>query len=82
MSAVVVVLLLAAAMSAMMWVAIGAKRPRIRVREQRLPGQLSAAERKRLYNSLGIDPAAMARQRHSNVIWLDPRVIDRRRTDA
>lgn len=82
MSALVVVLLLAAAMGAMFWVTLSARRPRIRVEERRLPGQLSAAERRRLYQRLGIDPAAMARQRQSNVIWLDPRIIDRRRTDA
>ena len=37
-----------------------------------MPGQLSVDERRRLYKRLGIDPAALARQQRSNVIWLDP----------
>lgn len=78
----VVVLLLAAAMTAMMWVALGGRPARGRIEQRRMPGQISAAERRRLYERLGIDPAAMARQRNSNVVWLDPHVIDRRRTDA
>jgi hypothetical protein len=82
MSGFIAILLLATAMMAMIWVALGGLRSRIRVEERRLPGQLSASERRKLYQRLGIDPAAMARQRQSNVIWLDPRVIDRRRTDA
>ena len=81
MSALIVTALLAAAMATMIWIAISGRRSRLRVEEHRLPGQLSAAERRRLYQRLGLDPAALARQRHSNVIWLDPRVIDRR-TDA
>ncbi len=81
MSAFVVTVLLAAAMTTMIWIAIGS-RSRARTPEHPLPGQLSAAERRRLYERLGIDPAALARQRHSRVIWVDPRIIDRRRTDA
>jgi hypothetical protein len=81
MSGLVIVSLLAAAMMTMIWIALGRK-SQARRPELRLPGQLSAAERRRLYQRLGIDPAELARRRHSNVIWLDPRVIDRRRTDA
>ena len=81
MSAIIVALLLAAGLFTMIWVALGGRRSRLRV-ERRLPGQLTAAERRRLYQRLGLDPAAMARQRQSNVIWLDPRVVDHRRTDA
>jgi hypothetical protein len=82
MSGFVVVALLAAALMTMLWVVRGQRRSQAQVEERRVPGQLSAAERRRLYQRLGIDPAAIARQRQSNVIWLDPRVIDRRRTDA
>lgn len=81
MPGIVVALLLAAGLFTMIWIAVGGRSSRLKV-EQRLPGQLTAAERRRLYQRLGLDPAAMARQRQSNVIWLDPRVIDRRRTDA
>jgi hypothetical protein len=81
MSAFVVTFLLAAAMTTMIWIAMGS-RARTRAIEPPLPGQLSADERRRLYERLGIDPAALARQRHSHVIWVDPRIIDRRHTDA
>lgn len=81
MSGLVVVLLLSAAMMTMVWIALG-HRPTRHKAEPRIPGQLSAAERRRLYRRLGIDPAALARAQHSNVIWLNPQVIDRRRTDA
>lgn len=81
MSGLIVALFLAAGMFTMIWIVLGGRRSRLRV-ERRLPGQLTAAERRRLYQRLGLDPVAMARQRHSNVIWLDPRVIDHRRTDA
>lgn len=80
MSGLVVVLLLAAAMM-MIWIALGQRTAPPRA-ELRLPGQLSAVERRRLYQRLGLDPSALARSRKSNVIWLDPRVIDHRRTDA
>lgn len=76
MSALVIIILLTGAMAMMGWVALGQRRPK--VVEQRRPGQLSAAERRELYRRLGIDPAAMARQSGSNVVWLDPRIVDRR----
>lgn len=48
-----------------------------------LPGQLSEAERRRLYERLGLDPAVMTRQGQSNVVWLEPyRARRRRSTDA
>lgn len=81
MSGMVVTLLIATGMFTMIWIAFGHRRSRLRV-ERRTAGQLTAAERRRLYKRLGLDPAAMTRQRQSNVIWRDPRVIDHRRTDA
>lgn len=81
MSGLAVALLLALGMATMIWITLAGRRSRLRV-EPRLPGHLSAAERRRLYQRLGLDPVAMARQRQSSVIWLDPRIIDRRRTDA
>lgn len=59
--------------------AIATKRRRRReIVQTRRPGQLSAAERRRLYQRLGINPATLARQSRTNVIWLDVT----RRTDA
>lgn len=81
MSGLVIVLLLAAAMATMIWIALG-KANAPRRRQPELPGQLSASERRRLYRRLGLDPAALARSPQSQAIWVDPRVIDRRRTDA
>lgn len=82
MSGVVVALLLAAGVFMMIWVVVKDRSSRLRIEARRLPGQLTAAERKHLYRRLGLNPAQLDRNRQSNVIWLDPRVIDRRRTDA
>ena len=81
MSGLVVIILLAAAMAAMIWIAFSQRRRMAPAVPKRL-GQLSAAERRQLYRRLGIDPAALAADQRTNVIWLDPRVIERRPTDA
>jgi hypothetical protein len=80
MSGLVVALLLTAAMSLMMSIAVR-HRPRSRPVAQ-MPGELSVAERKHLYRRLGIDPEALRSQGPAKVIWADPRVIDTRRTEA
>ena len=76
MSGAIVALLLAAGMFATIWLA--ARKRAVRP----TPGQLSAAERRRLYRRLGLDPAAMARRPHPRSVWRDPNVVDRRRTRA
>lgn len=82
MAGIVIALVLSVLMMGAIWMLLKPRR-RHGVETARLPGQLSAVERRRLYQRLGIDPAALARQRHSNVIWLDPRVEEpRRSTDA
>jgi hypothetical protein len=82
MAGITITLVLAMGMLGAIWLLLKPKR-RALPDSSRLPGQLSAAERRRLYQRLGIDPAALARQRRSNVIWLDPRVEEpRRSTDA
>lgn len=78
MPALAISLLLAAAMFGAIWMILGR---RSKASSSRLPGRLSVAERRHLYKRLGIDPVALARQRRSNTLWLDPRVDDRR-TDA
>lgn len=82
MAGIIVALILSAVLMGTIWLLLSPKR-RAGPLHTHLPGQLSAAERRRLYQRLGIDPAALARQRHSNVIWLDPRIDEpRRSTDA
>jgi len=82
MAGIVVALTLSVVMMGAIWLLLKPRRIRI-VETPRAPGQLSAAERRRLYQRLGLDPAVLARQRRSNVIWLDPRVEEpRRSTDA
>ncbi len=80
MSGFIIVGLLAAAMVVMMSIAFGRRPPTIQQRPS--SDRLSSQERRRLYQRLGIDPAALARDNMSNVVWLDPRIIDRRPTDA
>lgn len=77
MAGIVIALSLSAVMLGAIWLLLKPRR-RAEPERQTLPGQLSAAERRQLYHRLGIDPAAMARQRRSNVIWLDPRIDERR----
>lgn len=79
MAGILISLALACGMSVAIWALF---RPRRRSPEPRIPGQLTAAERRELYRRLGIDPATMARQSHTNVIWLDPRRAGQPRTDA
>lgn len=70
MAGLLVSVILAAALAGSLW---NLARVRTTRRPGRpLPGQLSAAERRRLYKRLGINPALLARQQRSNVIWLDP----------
>lgn len=77
----IVALMLATAMFATIALVLRGRK-RAALRHQRLPGQLSQAERRHLYRQLGIDPVALTRQRRPNVVWRDPGVIDRRRTKA
>ena len=57
-------IVITALLSASMWVAIWLLTRRRRPADPpALPGQLTPAERRRLYKRLGIDPAVMARQR-------------------
>jgi hypothetical protein len=79
MAGIVIALALSVLMMGAIWMLLKPRR-KVEVEMQRLPGQLSAAERRRLYQRLGIDPSALARQRRSNVIWLDPRVEEPRRS--
>ena len=80
MAGILISFALAFGMFAAIWALARPRRHRL-PEPPRMPGQLSAAERRRLYKRLGINPAAMARQSRTNVIWLDP-TIGRRRTDA
>lgn len=80
MPGLVVALLLAAAMFFLIWIAVG-QGPRSRPAPP-APGELSKAERQRLYRRLGIDPEALRAQGPTKVLWADPRIIDSRRTDA
>ena len=85
MAGIAITLILAVGMLGAIWLLLAPRGRKHNRKPQRtvLPGQLSAAERRRLYQRLGIDPAALARQRRSNVVWLDPRVEEPRRiTDA
>jgi hypothetical protein len=68
-----------------MWVAIWLlTRRRRRPEPPALPGQLTSAERRRLYKRLGIDPVVMARQRPYGWTVTKPRhdVQHRRSTRA
>jgi hypothetical protein len=79
MAGIVIALALSVLMMGAIWMLLKPKSIRA-IEAQRLPGQLSAAERRRLYQRLGIDPSALARQRRSNVIWLDRRVEEPKRS--
>lgn len=80
MAGIVITALLALSM----WVAIAllARRKRRAPDLPGLPGQLSAAERRRLYRRLGLDPALLAasRQRHEPIVIPFPRPAQRRRS--
>jgi hypothetical protein len=75
-------ILISLALAIGMFGAIGALLRRRTPAAPPVQGQLTAAERRRLYKSLGINPAALARQRHANVVWLDPHRARGKRTDA
>lgn len=80
MAGLLISLLLASGMFAAIWALVRVRSSRAEA--PRLPGQLTAAERRQLYKRLGINPATMARQSRSNVIWLDPNRAGRPRTEA
>jgi hypothetical protein len=77
MAGILLSLILAAGMFGAIWGLGRSRRKPDALR--RVSGQLSAAERRRLYKRLGIDPALLARRQRSNVTRLDP---DRSRTRA
>jgi hypothetical protein len=60
MAGIVITALFAASMWAAIWVLTARRRRPV---PPTLPGQLTPAERRRLYKRLGIDPVVMARQR-------------------
>ncbi|GAO40036.1 hypothetical protein SCH01S_42_00790 [Sphingomonas changbaiensis NBRC 104936] len=60
MAGIVITALFAISMWAAIWLLAGRKR---RAEPPGPPGQLTPAERRRLYKRLGIDPVVMARQR-------------------
>ena len=78
MAAMLISLILATGMFGAIWALTRRRAPKL----PPVQGQLTAAERRRLYRSLGINPAALARQNRTNVIWLDPHLSRSRRTDA
>ena len=81
MAGIVITALFAISMWAAIWVLTGRRR---RPEPPALPGQLTPAERRRLYKRLGIDPVVMARQRPYGWTVTKPRhdVPSRRSTRA
>jgi hypothetical protein len=79
-------IVITALLSISMWVAIWllTRRRRLPAPPPALPGQLTAAERRKLYKRLGIGPEVMARQRPYGgpVIPLQPELRRRRSTRA
>ena len=84
MAGVLITLVLSIGMLASIWLLLAPRRPRLKYdpRPHATAGQLSAEDRHRLYQRLGLDPAAMKRGDYSNVIWLDSRRHPRGRTKA
>ena len=74
-------IVITALLSISMWVAIWllTRRRRQPVAPPAIPGQLTPAERRKLYKRLGIDPDVMARQRPYGAPALPPQPDLRRR---
>ena len=81
MAGILITLVLSMGMLAAIWLLLAPRRPRLKHTPQahQFPGHLSTEERQRLYERLGLDPAAMSRGEYSNVVWLDSRRQPKRR---
>lgn len=82
MAGILITLALSMGMMTAIWLLLAPRRPRLpHARTPTRPmGELSADERHRLYQRLGLDPERMSRGQYSNVIWLDSRREPRRRS--
>jgi hypothetical protein len=81
MAGILITLALSMGMLAAIWLLLAPRRSRLKHSRKLQPhaGHLSPRDRRRLYERLGLDPAAMSRSEYANVVWLDSRRDAKRR---